>query len=135
MRGLLSLLLAATAQAVQFVPITPPAQPARPAVNDIAVAAGAVCVVGLTYACSSDSGATWTETLIDPALGIRQIAPDPSSANVVYTLGTSGPLRSDDRGATWHSLNTGLPSSGLRRPTRLLVDPIRRPLSTLAPHA
>jgi photosystem II stability/assembly factor-like uncharacterized protein len=121
--ALLCLMLAAVAQAVQFVPITPPAQVAHPAVSDIAVAGGVVCVASQTLACSNDGGATWTETVIDPDLGIRQIALDPSKTNVVYGLGAAGPLRSDDRGATWRVLNAGLPPGGLRDPRRLLIDP------------
>jgi photosystem II stability/assembly factor-like uncharacterized protein len=79
---------------------------------------------------TTDMGATWTKLL--SATYLRDVAPDPVDADVVYAAasrvfqtggnvsGSEGLMRSQDGGQTWTSLNDGLPWPFA---ARIAIDP------------
>ncbi len=74
---------------------------------------------------TEDAGASWTSTNWTGAL-IADIACDPADANVLYVAQASGvrAARSDDRGVTFTSFDTGLDNAGGPRDLAITADPI-----------
>ena len=72
---------------------------------------------------TEDAGASWTSTNWTGAL-IADIACDPADANVLYVAQASGApaARSDDRGVTFTSFDTGLGNAGAPRDLAITAD-------------